>query len=137
MAALKRQDLFINQHMATWAGDMLFNWFKTGWLDHHGYFVNLETTSVRKMPIDPDAWMRMGYFGGIPAEFKKIKRVLKRRNKSFYSRNWVLLSCGHKTFSSGVVKGRCPECQRINYMKELGRNTKSKPLAQTIGGLEP
>lgn len=57
--ALQRQDLFINQTVATLALNLLWTWFRTGKLDHHGYFVNLEAGMVSPMRLDPAAWQRI------------------------------------------------------------------------------
>lgn len=57
--ALQRQDLFINQAVATWALHLLWQWFTTGVLHIHGYFINLETGTVQPLKIDSDTWLRM------------------------------------------------------------------------------
>lgn len=57
--ALQRQDLFINQTVATFALNLLWTWLRRGELDHHGYFINLEMGRVLPMPIDPVAWQRI------------------------------------------------------------------------------
>ena len=57
--ALKKQDLFINQAVATQAVHLLWDGFRQGYLTNHGAFINLGAASVRPLPIDPDVWVRM------------------------------------------------------------------------------
>jgi PRTRC genetic system ThiF family protein len=57
--ALEKQDLFINQSVATFALHLLWTWFRQGHLEHHGYFINLKLGRVAPMPIDPIAWKRL------------------------------------------------------------------------------
>ena len=49
--ALEKQDLFINQTVATFALQLLWSFFRQGGLDIHGYFINLETNRVIPLPI--------------------------------------------------------------------------------------
>ena len=49
--ALERQDLFINQSVATFALQLLWQFIRNGGLDIHGYFINLETGRVTPLPI--------------------------------------------------------------------------------------
>jgi hypothetical protein len=49
--ALERQDLFINQSVATFALQLLWQFIREGGLNIHGYFINLETGKVTPMPI--------------------------------------------------------------------------------------
>jgi PRTRC genetic system ThiF family protein len=49
--ALERQDLFINQSVATFALQLLWQFIRQGGLDIHGYFINLETGRVTPLPI--------------------------------------------------------------------------------------
>jgi PRTRC genetic system ThiF family protein len=49
--SLARQDLFINSTLANFAGQMLWTLLRTGSLNHHGYFVNLEQGRVAPIPI--------------------------------------------------------------------------------------
>lgn len=119
MAALRKQDLFINQQMATWAASMLFTWFKTGFLDHHGYFINIDQPMVRKMPICPASWMRMGYFGDIDPPSMSITRIHKRRTKQGKSFHYVSLQCGHKVWTASVERAKCEACKRIQYVNSV------------------
>ena len=57
--SLRKQDLFINQTVATFALDLLWDWFRRGSITAHGGFINLETKTVRPLPIDPAVWARM------------------------------------------------------------------------------
>ena len=49
--ALERQDLFINQTVATFALQLLWQFIRHGGLDIHGYFINLESGKVTPLPI--------------------------------------------------------------------------------------
>lgn len=49
--ALARQDLFINQTVATFALQLLWQFIRQGGLDIHGYFINLESGRVAPLPI--------------------------------------------------------------------------------------
>ena len=49
--ALERQDLFINQSVATFALQLLWQFIREGGLNIHGYFINLETGKVTPLPI--------------------------------------------------------------------------------------
>ena len=66
--ALSKQDLFVNQWIATCGLQILWNMFRRGHIDKHGAFANLKTMSVRPLPIDPELWSRMGW------KVKKTKR---------------------------------------------------------------
>ena len=57
--ALGKQDLFINQGVSTFALNLLWRLFRTGSIDHHGYWINLDQGRVVPMPIDPAAWARL------------------------------------------------------------------------------
>lgn len=60
--ALRRQDLFINQQVATSALRLLWRGLRKGMLAVSGYFVNMDSaTPERSLPIDPDLWKRMGW----------------------------------------------------------------------------
>jgi PRTRC genetic system ThiF family protein len=53
--ALETQDLFINQHCATWALELLWRLFRDGRIQHHGAFVNLKDGEVRALPVPSPA----------------------------------------------------------------------------------
>lgn len=57
-ASLEKQDLFINQQIATSALQLLWQLFRNGGLDTHGAFINLASGMVTPLPIDPDVWAR-------------------------------------------------------------------------------
>jgi hypothetical protein len=59
--ALSRQDLFINQWMATCALEILWKMFRYGQIKVHGTFINLNTMTVRPLPVDPAVWESMGW----------------------------------------------------------------------------
>ena len=52
--ALEKQSLFINRHVSCWALTLLETMFRTGRLDVHGYFVNLESGHVNPIPVPQD-----------------------------------------------------------------------------------
>lgn len=57
--ALERQELFINQAVATVALQLLWQLFRFGKIDWHGAFVNLKTGQVRPLMVDPEGWERI------------------------------------------------------------------------------
>jgi PRTRC genetic system ThiF family protein len=59
--ALERQSLFINQHLATWALQLLWQLFRHGSTDWHGVFINAATARVQPLPVSVKAWARMGH----------------------------------------------------------------------------
>lgn len=59
--ALGRQELFINQAVATQALAILWTLFRFGRVSWHGAFVNLRSGTTRPLPVDPATWARMGY----------------------------------------------------------------------------
>ncbi len=59
--ALDRQELFVNQAVVTMALQMLWSVFRHGRIAWSGAFVNLQRGRVNPIPIDPEAWARMGY----------------------------------------------------------------------------
>jgi len=58
-AALEQQDLMINPIIASWAIHILWQGFKEGYLFHHGCYVDLQSTRVIPLPVDPEVWKRM------------------------------------------------------------------------------
>jgi PRTRC genetic system ThiF family protein len=58
--ALGRQELFINQAVATLALELLWRLFRFGRIEWHGAFVNLASGRVQPLPVDPEVWGRMG-----------------------------------------------------------------------------
>ncbi len=59
--ALARQDLFINQWVATCALEIMWTMFRRGHINAHGAFVNLNAMTVRPLPVNPDVWESMGW----------------------------------------------------------------------------
>ena len=59
--ALTRQDLFVNQWMATCALEVIWRMFRYGQVKVHGAFVNLNTMTVRALPVSPAVWESMGW----------------------------------------------------------------------------
>ena len=59
--ALERQELFVNQAVVTPALQLLWLVFRHGRTDWCGAFVNLTTGRTLPIPVDPEAWERMGY----------------------------------------------------------------------------
>ena len=49
--ALEKQDLFINSTLAQLGCNILWKMFRNGMLEHHGLFLNLETTKVNPIMI--------------------------------------------------------------------------------------
>ena len=61
--ALDRQELFINQAIATHALQLLWQLFRYGGLDYCGVFVNLQSQQVRTVAVDREVWKRLGHRG--------------------------------------------------------------------------
>ena len=59
--ALERQELFINQAVVTPALQLLWRVFRHGRTPWCGAFVNLDSGRMSPIPIDPEAWARIGY----------------------------------------------------------------------------
>ena len=49
--SLEKQDLFINDHVTRWALHLLWTLFRTGRIEHHGYFINLTSGAVNPLPV--------------------------------------------------------------------------------------
>jgi len=60
-ASLKKQDLFINKAVSTFAMQILWNCFRKGYIEQHGAFINLDTMNVRALDINPETWKSMGW----------------------------------------------------------------------------
>jgi len=56
--ALERQDLFINQGVATFGLQLFWSLFRQGGLNFHGYFINLASGRVTNLPVDQEVWKR-------------------------------------------------------------------------------
>jgi PRTRC genetic system ThiF family protein len=59
--SLARQDLFVNQWMATCALEVIWRMFRYGQVKVHGAFVNLNTMTVRPLPVSLAVWESMGW----------------------------------------------------------------------------
>lgn len=59
--ALERQELFVNQAVVTPALQLLWQIFRYGRTTWCGAFVNLATGRTAPLPVDPQAWARLGY----------------------------------------------------------------------------
>lgn len=70
--ALQKQSLFINDTMANAACNLLWELLRYGEIKHHGQFVNIKTGRVTPLPIDPEAWRRIGF----------VEKKTKRRSKA-------------------------------------------------------
>lgn len=68
--SVSRQDLFINQWVATCALEIIWKVFRHGQLMVHGAFANLSTMSVKPLSVNPAVWEAMGCK---PPERKKRK----------------------------------------------------------------
>jgi PRTRC genetic system ThiF family protein len=60
-AALRRQDLFINTAISTYALHLLWECFTKPYLRDHGVFVNLATKRTNPLPVNPAVWQQMGW----------------------------------------------------------------------------
>jgi len=72
--ALERQELFVNQAVVTPALQLLWQIFRYGRTSWCGAFVNLATGRTAPLPIDPQAWARLGYKRPPPPPPKKGTR---------------------------------------------------------------
>lgn len=76
-AALRKQDLLVNQWVATAALQILWKALRQGYVEEHGAFLNLETMSMRPLPVDPETWVRIG--GKHLAKKKQYAKYLSAR----------------------------------------------------------
>jgi hypothetical protein len=108
--ALEKQDLFINQTVATFGLNLLWQLFRYGQLTHHGYFINLALGAVTPLPVDKIAWRRMGFDidTAKAAPWRKISKVIKDTKSIFGP--IVRLACGHEKQTSAKHHTRCKEC---------------------------
>ncbi len=61
--ALEKQDLFVNQWVATAALEILWKMFRHACVAIHGGFIDLKTMNARPLLVDREAWKRMGWAG--------------------------------------------------------------------------
>jgi PRTRC genetic system ThiF family protein len=59
LEALESQSPFVNQTLAYQALAMLAQFFRRGRLSYHGGFLNLATSRMSPLPIDPAVWKRV------------------------------------------------------------------------------
>jgi PRTRC genetic system ThiF family protein len=59
LAALERQEPFVNPALANHALGLLSHLFRYGSIEHHGAFVNLQSNRVQPLAIDPEVWKRL------------------------------------------------------------------------------
>ena len=57
--ALERQEPFVNQTLANHALGLLARLVRYGSIEHHGAFVNLRSSRVQPLSIDPESWKRL------------------------------------------------------------------------------
>jgi PRTRC genetic system ThiF family protein len=74
--ALNRQDLFVNQMVATCALHILWQGFRYGYLTQHGAFIDMRSMTTRPLPVDPETWNRMGW-----EEIRGKKKGKKKKSK--------------------------------------------------------
>lgn len=70
--ALTKQELFINQEIATQALQLLWRMFRYGHITYHGVFVNLAEGRATNLPIDPKAWARFGFLSQDPDAMAQV-----------------------------------------------------------------
>lgn len=68
--ALERQELFVNQAVVTPALQLLWQIFRYGRTSWCGAFVNLKSGRTAPLPVDPQAWARLGYVRPQPPKGK-------------------------------------------------------------------
>lgn len=59
--AIKSQDLFINRTIVDAGINILWQLLRNGSIDHHGVFINQQTSEVKPLKINTDVWQFMGY----------------------------------------------------------------------------
>ena len=59
--ALEKQGLFVNRGVALHALNLLWQLCRHGKITHHALFVNMAAGRVTPLPVDPEAWKRLGY----------------------------------------------------------------------------
>lgn len=56
--ALEKQDLLVNQAVATQAVEILWQLYRYGVIAHHGVFLDVRRFSLNPLPVDPILWKR-------------------------------------------------------------------------------
>ncbi|CAN7627930.1 PRTRC system ThiF family protein [Acidovorax delafieldii] len=59
--ALERQSLYINQAVSVYGMNILWNLLTKGEITVHGAFINLLSSTVLPLAIDPEEWARFGF----------------------------------------------------------------------------
>jgi len=59
--AIQSQDLFVNRSIVDAGINILWQLLRKGEIDHHGVFINQETSEVKPLKINTDVWEFMGY----------------------------------------------------------------------------
>ncbi len=59
--AIRKQDLFINRTIVDAGINILWQLLRRGSIDHHGVFINQQTSEVTPLKVNPDVWRFMGY----------------------------------------------------------------------------
>lgn len=57
--ALVKQDLMVNQTVATHALELLWQLLRNGEISHHGFFFDSRNFSLQPLPVDPENWARL------------------------------------------------------------------------------
>lgn len=57
--ALTKQDLMVNQTVATHALELLWQLLRNGEISHHGFFFDNRNFSLQALPVDPENWTRL------------------------------------------------------------------------------
>lgn len=59
--ALRHQSMPVNARAAHLAIEMLYQWFRTGFLDWHAALFEVCPPSITTLPIDPNSWLLFGW----------------------------------------------------------------------------
>lgn len=125
--SLERQDLFINQTVATFALHLLWTWLRKGSLDFHGYFINLEIGHVQPMPIDPEAWQRIR---DARRPVKKTRNALRKPKQKAKAKRTVIAP---PTVFASRIAGRSagllnPTDKQLRKALEAMANNSRRPV---------
>lgn len=104
--ALDRQDLFINQSLATMALHLMWTLLRRGEIAHHGYFVNLEAGTTVPMKVVDHGGSTMNEMKG---PFRKVVKIIAMR-RCLMEAHTLKLACGHVVQGYGMKKARCNQC---------------------------
>lgn len=59
--ALAKQDLFVNATVANFGCSILWNVLRNGFLEHHGFFLDVASSTSSPLSINKATWQRFGY----------------------------------------------------------------------------